>query len=61
MVTGSFSYSDNLGEPSIDGSHFALTALAGPAVAQDNGTPAISTWGFNGNLLEECPYAPFIA
>jgi len=39
----------------------ALTVLAGPAVAQDNGTLVISTWGFNGNLLEQCPYALFIA
>jgi len=33
--------------------------LAGPAGAQDNGTLVISTWGFNGDLLEQHLYAPF--
>ncbi|MEM7442923.1 MAG: ABC transporter substrate-binding protein [Pseudomonadota bacterium] len=37
----------------------AVACLSGSAWAQDNGTLVISTWGFNGDLLEEHLYAPF--
>lgn len=34
-------------------------SVSGTALAQENGTLVISTWGFNGDLLEEHLYAPF--